>query len=169
MPRTELHTDDIKIEQKADIVGNGVDNSDLLDRTPDIVKADQLPNKDYMDELAFNEEPVTIRIEPSADKNAAMFHPIWVNGKGCEVWIAGAWREMTYLPVAQVLTVKRKYVEVLLRSKTDTVHTEVKEVEGENPKNTIRRFTSATVSFSIIEDKNPLGAAWVNEIRRRNM
>lgn len=168
MPRQELHTDDIKIDQKSDIIGNGRDNSDLVDREPEIVRAHQLPNKKYLDELAFNEEPVTIRIEPSSDKNAALWHPIWVNGKGCEVWRAGAWREMTYIPVGQVMTIKRKYVEVLLRSKTDTVHTHVREVEGENPTNTIRRFTSATVTFSIIEDKNPLGAAWVEEIRRRN-
>lgn len=168
MAREELHTDDIKIEQKDDIIGNGRDNSDLIGRDGDIVQAQQLPKKEYLDELAFNEEPVTIRIEPSSDKNAALWHPIWVNGKGCEVWRGDAWREMTYIPVGQVITIKRKYVEVLLRSKTDTVQTLVREVEGENPQNTIRRFTTATVTFSIIEDRNPLGAAWVNEIRRRN-
>lgn len=166
--RTELHTDDIKIEQKPDFVGNGSDNSDLIGRAPEIIAAQQLPKKEYLDELAFNEEPVTIRIEPSAEKNAALWHPIWVNGKGCEVWIGGQWREFTYLPVGEVVTVKRKYVEVLLRSKTDTVQTHVKEVEGENPQNVIKRFTSAVVSFSIIQDKNPLGAAWVEELRRRN-
>lgn len=168
MPRSELHTDDIKIEQKSDIISNGRDNSDLIGHDTEIVIAQQLPKKEYLDELAFNEEPVTIRIEPSADKNASLWHPIWVNGKGCEVWRAGAWREQTYLPVGQVQTVKRKYVEVLLRSKTDTVHTMVAETPGEDPRNTIRRFTSATATFSIIEDKNPLGAAWVEEIRRRN-
>lgn len=166
--RQELHTADIKIDQKDDIVSNGRDNSDLVDRDSEIVQAHQLPAKAYLDELKFNEEPVTIRIEPSPDKNAALWHPIWVNGKGCEVWRAGQWREMTYLPVGQVVVVKRKYVEVMLRGKTDTVQTLVAEAPGENPVNTVRRFTSAVMSFSIIEDKNPLGAAWVNEIRRRN-
>lgn len=167
MGRQELHTDDIKIEQKADIIGNGRDNSDLVDRG-EIIQAQQLPKQEYLDELAFNEEPVTIRIEPSAEKNAALWHPIWCNGKGCEVWHAGQWREMTYLPVGQVMIVKRKYVEILLRAKTDTVQTMVAETPGEDPRNTVRRFTSAVVSFSIISDKNPLGAAWVEEIRRRN-
>lgn len=166
--RTELHTDNIKIDQLDDLIGNGRDNSDLVDREPTIIQAHQLPKKEYLDELAFNEEPVTIRIEPSSDKNAALWHPIWVNGKGCEIWTGGKWREVIYIPVGQVLTTKRKYVEVLLRSKTDTVHTQVLETPGEDPRNAIRRFTSATVTFSIIEDKNSLGAAWVEEIRRRN-
>lgn len=167
--RQELHTADIKIEQKDDIISNGRDNSDLIGRESEIVQAHQLPSKDYLDELAFNEEPVTIRIEPSSDKNAALWHPIWINGKGCECWIAGAWREQTFLPVGQEMIVKRKYVEVLLRSKNDTVHTEVIETPGQDPVNRIRRFTSATVTFSIINDKNPLSSAWVTEIRRRNM
>ena len=167
MPRMELHTDSIKIQQNDDLVGDVA-----LKERENIVLVDRLPNQDYMDELAFNEEPVTIRLEPSTDKNAAVWFPIWNNGKGAELLVDGKWVEYGYLPVNKVITVKRKYVETLLGAKIDTITTEVvenKSDRSDNMENRVKRFTSALHSFSIIEDKNPLGTAWVNEIRRRNM
>jgi hypothetical protein len=167
MPRQELHTSQIKIDQFDDLIGDIA-----LKGRENIIVADKPLNNDYMDELAFNEEPVTIRLEPSTDKNAATSFPIWVNGKGAEVLINDKWVEFGYLPVATVLVVKRKYIEVLLRAKIDTVTTEVSDVQtdqADNKKNTVKRFTSAVHSFSILYDKNPLGPAWLAEIRRRNM
>ena len=82
MPRHEVHTDSVKIDQFDDLVGDSA-----LKGRENIVIADKPLNKDYLDELAFNEEPVTIRLEPSTDKNAATWFPIWVNGKGAEVFI----------------------------------------------------------------------------------
>lgn len=165
MPRTALHSDDIKIEQKDDLVGD----LDLKERDGEVVVAQQLPKKAYLDELAFNEEPVTIRLEPSADKNAATTFPAWVNGKGAEVLRDGKWIEIAYLPVGIPLTIKRKYLEVIVRAKIDTIHTEVREPESERPNNIVQRFTSAVHSFSVIEDRNPRGAAWLTELRRRNL
>lgn len=167
MPRSELHTDSIKIDQFDDLVGDTA----VRDRE-NIIIADRPLNNDYFNELAFNEEPVAIRLEPSTDKNAAQWFPIWVNGKGAEVLIDGKWIEFGHLPVATILVVKRKYIEVLLRAKIDTVTTEVSDIQtdqADNKKNTVKRFTSAVHSFSILHDKNPLGPAWLNEIRRRNM
>lgn len=164
MPRQELHSDQFKIEQNSDLVGD----VDFKDRESPIIQVDRVLDKEYMDELAFNEEPVTIRIEPSSEKNAAMWAPIWVNGKGAEVLLNGKWVEFGHLPVGKVLVVKRKYVEVLIRSKKDSVQTEVIETPGQDPDNRIQRFTSASHSFSIIHDPNPLSAAWVAELRRRN-
>lgn len=165
--RTEFHTDDVKIDQNADLVGD----VQMRDRE-NIVVADKLPNKDYLDELAFNEEPVTIRIEPSADKNAALWHPVWVNGKGAEILINDVWREYGFLPIGEVITIKRKYVEVLLRGKIDNVTTEVSEIKTDgsnNMENRVKRITTASVSFSVLKDANRMGAAWLTEIRRRNM
>lgn len=169
-----VHSDDYKIEQKADLTG------DLKDRDPEVVAVERLPNQDYLDELKFNEEPVTIRLEPTAEKNAPTAFPVWNQGKGCEVLIdrdgrfvtttsgSGRWFEKPYIPVGVVLTTKRKYVEIIVRAKIDTVHTEVKEKDSENPRNTIQRFTSAVHSFSIIEDRNPKGVEWLSALRRRN-
>lgn len=165
--RKELHTENlgVPIDQFADLVGDAA----LHDRGGNIVKAEGPLNKDYLDELAFNEEPVTIRLEPSTDKNAAMWFPIWINGKGAEVLLGNRWVEFGHLPVGVVLVVKRKYVESILRAKVDTVSTTVIERNGENPENRVKRFTSALHSFSILQDKNPLGVAWLEEVRRRNM
>lgn len=136
----------------------------------DIVLTDRAPNQDYLDKLAFMEEPVTIRLEPSSDKNAAGAFPVWCNGRAAEVFINGRWHEYSggYLPVGQVLTTKRKYLEVIIRAKIDTVHTKIQEMDSERPHNRIDRFTSPVHSFSIIEDRNPGGAQWVAELRRRN-
>jgi hypothetical protein len=162
MGRTALHSSDIKIEQKADISG------DTLERDGEIVVAEQLPDADWAESMKFNEEPVTIRLEPSSDKNAATSAPVWVNGVPAEVFQNGRWMPIGYLPVGRNLIVKRKVLEVLVRAKLDTVHTKVQEPDSERPNNVIERFTSALHSFSVIEDKNPKGAGWLTELRRRN-
>jgi hypothetical protein len=163
MPR-ELHSSTLTIDQMADLVGD-----DAIKDRENIIRVDRLPNQDYLDELQFNEEPVTIRLEPSTDKNASGWYPVWVNGKGAEVLMNGRWIEFGYLPVGKTLVVKRKYVEVIIRAKLDTVTTDVLNRESENPDNIVRRFTSAVHSFSILHDANPLGAAWATELRRRYM
>jgi hypothetical protein len=162
MARQELHSDQFKTEQRPPIPidPNSYDG--------DIVMVDNLGDKDYAAELAFMEEPVKIRLEPSAEKNASGAHPFWVNGKAAEVFQNGRWDEIGYLPVGVVLTVKRKVLEVIIRAKTDTVQTKVQEFNGELPNNLMTRFTSPQHSFSIIEDRNPRGPAWVAELRRRN-
>ena len=159
----ELHSSQLTIEQKADLVGDAA----IRDRESIIIAVDRI-DQEYADELAFNEEPVSIRLEPSQDRNAAQWYPVWVNGRGAEVLVNGRWAEFTYLPVGKVITVKRKYVEVIVRAKLDSVYTEVREPESERPDNAVKRFTSPVHSFSIIEDKNPLGVPWITELRRRN-
>lgn len=163
MARQELHSDTLKIEQKPPIL-------DPAQYDGDIVTGEKIGgNTDYLAELAFMEEPVTIRLEPSSDKNAATAFPIWVNGKPAEVFQNGRWDEIGYLPVSRALVVKRKVLEVIIRAKTDAIHTKVQEMDSERPNNVIQRFTSPVHSFSILEDGNQRGPAWVAEIRRRNL
>jgi hypothetical protein len=157
--RRETSIADTKIEQKADI-------ESIEDYKPDIIIA-QPAEGDFLDELAFNEEPVTIRLEPSGEKFASPWVACWVNGKGAEVFMNGKWVEWGYLPVAKQLTIKLKYVEVLLRAKRDSVQTNVIERDNEDPRNLVERSTSSVAMFSIIEDRNPRGAEWATELRRR--
>lgn len=164
--RKPLDTNDIVIEQKAPLIGDKA----IADRGGATIEAAPVGIKDdYLDQLAFNEEPVTIHIQPSAEKNAATAIPVWVNGKGCEVFLANSWIECPYLPVNTKITLKRKYLEVLVRAKVDVVSTEILDAQGERPENKINRFTSAVASFSVIEDKNPKGTGWLIELRRRNL
>jgi hypothetical protein len=162
MARQELHSDKLAIEQKAPIL-------DPSTYEGEVVLTERTHEQDYLDELAFMEEPVTIRLEPSSDKNAAGALPVWVNGRMAEIFEAGAWREIGYLPVGRVLVVKRKVLEVIIRAKTDTIHTKVREMDSERPNNVIERYTSPLTGFSILEDRNPKGSAWIGEMRRRNL
>jgi hypothetical protein len=79
----------------------------------------------YMQELAFNEQPVTVVITPSSDRNAPKHVFCAVQGVGAEVYDPKArrWIRFTYLPVSTQLTVKRKYLEVLAKSRQENFST----------------------------------------------
>lgn len=157
-PGRELHTDDIGHEKKSPIASR----DDLID---EIVVAPGQLHKDYLEALAFNEDPITIRIERSSEKFAPPVIECWVNGKGAEVLINGRWRELRFIPVGIPVTVKRKYVEVLAASKIDSIQTRViKEQESEY--NLVDRSTSSRAPFSVLEDKNPKGAEWLTNLVR---
>lgn len=160
----ELHSDRLpKVEQMPPI-------EDISAYEGDVVIADpKLPSKEYLAELAFMEEPVTIRLEPSHEKNAATAFPVWVNGKPAEVHQNGRWYEVGWLPTSQTLIVKRKVLEVIARAKIDTLETKIIGQDSERPNNVISRFTSPIHSFSVLEDSNPKGPAWLAEVRRRNV
>jgi hypothetical protein len=162
MPRQELHSDTMPIEQLPPI-------TDPSTYDGDVVLTERTHQQDYLDELAFMEEPVTIRLEPSTDRNAATSFPVWVNGKMAEVYQNGRWDEIGYLPVGRLLVVKRKVLEVIIRAKINTINTIIENVDSDQPYNTEGRSTTAVHSFSITEDRNPRGPAWVQELRRRNL
>lgn len=162
MPRRELHSSTLPApEQRPPVI-------DPSTYAGDVILTEKIGDTDYYDELAFMEEPVTIRLEPSSDKNAPTSFPVWVNGQKAQVFQHGRWDEIGYLPVGVPLIVKRKALEVIIRTKIDTVHTKVQDMDAERPLNTVNRFTSPVHSFSIIEDKSPRGVAWMAELRRRN-
>ena len=159
--RTELHTDDIAIDQMPAI--ESVD--DLLE---EIVVAPEVLEKEYAEALKMAEEPVTIRVERSSEKFAPKMIDCWVNGKGAEIVINGKWVETRVIPVGIPVTVKRKYIEVLARSKIDSVTTNVRDPDTEHPRNEVERYTSSKAPFSVLQDCNPKGAAWLNNLIRTN-
>jgi len=163
--KREIGTNDVKIDQKPPIIGDAnVHPTEVVQADPSII------SKDYMDELAFNEEPLTIMLVASSEPNAPASVPVWVNGKGAEILNprTNKWMEITYLPVGIELTVKRKYVGNLIQAKLDKVTTDFGKPGEENPVNRINRFTSSYHSFQIINDPNPKGRAWFMEMQRRN-
>lgn len=136
-----------------------------------IVQADLsvVGSKEYLERLAMGEEPVLIRIEPSTDQNAPHSYYCAVNGKGAEcMGPDGQWRSIDWVPVGVELTMKRKYVEVLVRAKRDRVTTEHDGPQVADPRNRIVRQTSAVANVVILEDQNPRGPAMFAELRRRN-
>lgn len=162
----EIHTSDIKIEQKGAIV------DEVLDRT-DLVRADEDVVRRIADDLAFNQQPVTIRITKAAEKNAPDSYFCAVNGHNPEYLKDGKWRTLPvpYVPVNTVITLKRMYVEVLARAKVDTITTEHDQIgqnQSEYIRNRIDRNTSSVAAMSIIKDADPRGQPWIEEILRRN-
>jgi hypothetical protein len=163
--RKEIHTSEIKVNQKDDI------SDDPSLRETEIIKAETMPNKAWADEMEFNEEPVTIRISRSTEKNAPTSYPFWVQGKGCEVLMNGKWVEMIYIPVNTVVTTKRKYLAVMASAKFDNVTTDVGNPGdgGDVVKNRVHRETSSAVTLSVIEDKNPRGHEWFTSLCRQQL
>lgn len=163
MSRRELNSDDLKTDQRA-MPASAAERDE-----GDVIEVDlSVANTDYQAELAFMEEPVTIRLQPSSDANAVTRFVVYVNGKGAEVFRNGRWYEIAWLPVGETIVIKRKYLEVIARTKIDTIRTPALEALGDHPDNRPTRFTSAVHSFSVLEDKSPRGAEWLSEIIRRN-
>lgn len=155
----ETVTTDFKVGQQSPIdITHGIDHEQIIDSldTPLI--------DEYAKALQFNEEVLTIMVMPSSEKHAPKVVQCWVNGRGAEVFMNGRWLEIGCFPVGIRVITKRKFVEVLLRCKTDAVSTMVIERNGEDPQNVVDRVTSHRVPLTIIEDKNPMGAEWVARI-----
>lgn len=116
----ESNTADYKVPQRDTIQMD----QGLQDREP-IAIVDKLPDVEYMEVLKMAEDPVTVVLSASSDPKAAKVVPCWVNGKGAEVYDSNKkkWIEFKYLPVGKVIVVKRKYLEVLARSRVDTFAT----------------------------------------------
>lgn len=157
----ELHTDDLQVGQLPTITLN---EDEAIDHEQIIIPVAGSLIKEQLSTLAFNEEPVTIRIERSSEKHAPKVVDAWVNGKGAEVLMNGSWVETFCLPVGLVVTTKRKYVEVMARSKTDNVTTKTGSTIEDSPLNIIDRNTSSRTPFSVIKDINPLGVQWLTNL-----
>jgi hypothetical protein len=156
----EIHTDDLRMAEAPD--------ADFDNRSETILPVDKPLENEYAAALAFMEEPLTIRIEPSDEENAPIVVDCWVNGKGAEVLdsLSGKWMEINCLPIGGPIITKRKYVEVLARSRSDRVAAQ--EVNnrpdpGKDGWKVERRAVRKTL-FSVIHDPNPKGAEWLTRL-----
>lgn len=162
--RREQHSTDHPIGQMEPL---SLDVTEEVDRKR-IVEADESALVDgYATAIGFAEEPVVIMVNPASERNAAQWVECWVNGKGAEVLIEGRWTECPYMPVGVELTVKRKYVEVLLRSKQttwQTNHVAADDAKSVHVDNKTIPTTMARNSVSILSDRNPMGREWLKRV-----
>lgn len=165
MATGEIHSGDHDHQDVPSIVMPGLGESisdDLRENTQEALGAHAA--NDYLTELQFMEQPVSIRIEPGQEENAPLTVECYVNGKGAEVFLNNRWQEMGFLPVGVVVVTKRKYVEVLARSRTmkcSTLdHSDLNNVD----KNEVRRRNVRLHSFSVVHDPSPRGVAWLTQI-----
>lgn len=162
-PTKEVHSDDLKIEQRPDVV-NGEDRAYSVD-------ALDVLDKDYLDTIAFFEEPVKILLHAASDENAATAFPVWVNGKPAEMFQRNKWDEIGYLPVNKPIVVKRKVLSVIIGAKISQIKTDHADSNSgqEYIENRVKTFTKPLNAFSVLEDKNPRGQIWLTEQMNRNM
>lgn len=158
-----IHSEDFPLAQKEDLdIG--------LDQT--IIHGEALANpandakSDFMKALSFNEEPITIIIEENSRSDfPETMVPVNVNGDGAEILMDGKWVRAGWLPIGREVITKRKYVEVLARSKSDSIKTVHDDATVERPRNTVSRRTSSNYPISVLRDDNPRGRDWLANIR----
>lgn len=109
-------------------------------------------NGDYQAQLAFMEEPVEITVHESTDINAE--NPVQLICNGINQFVVRG--------VPQ--TIKRKYVEILARAKQTNINTT--EMLDGNGDRAIRigKHTGLRYPFSVVQDTNPRGAAWLRNV-----
>lgn len=155
-PGRELHTDDMEVGQRPAV------NLDLPREAESILPVEGALSSDYLEELAFNEEPVTINIQKSSEKFAPNVVDCWCGGRGAEQFINGKWAVCGWLPVNKPVTTRRKYVEVLARSKQDSIQTRtIKHEESED--NFADRYTNTKYPFSVLRDSEK-GHQWLSKV-----
>lgn len=152
--REGLSTDEVPIEQKDDYYF--ALNDPFVHPGHEILKSPEQTAKEYEEDLAFANDVIEIYIAPSTEKFGAKTAPCWVNGKGIEIYDrqVGRWFEVGEIPRGMNVITRRKYVEVLLGSKTDAKDTQVIEHPGADPENVLRTHTYMNYPIQIIRDDN---------------
>jgi hypothetical protein len=164
----EQHTADMPINQPSSIDLSFDKPVEHGENIPNIAHDNNLFDA-HAAELAFMEEPVTIQINENSSADFPETHvPSYVQGKGAEVLQNGRWMEIGWLPIGPVLTTKRKYVEVLARSKSILVNTRHDDANVERPRNWVDRRVKACYPMSIINDDNPRGHEWIARVMMSN-
>jgi hypothetical protein len=159
-PAKELNTGDLPMA--------AAPVADINKRSETIVPVDAPLENSELEALKFNEDALTIIINPSNEDNAPIVVDCWVNGKGAEVLdtVTGKFIELNCLPIGQPIITKRKYVEVIARSRTDKVSanrtTETPEPGKDGFK--ITRQSSARNAFSVLHDPSPKGREWLTRL-----
>lgn len=149
---TEIHSEDHKPRALPPVV----EPEDRIGETIETAR-DGLTSADYFDELAFMNEDVVVILNRGREKHAPEFEQFGVNGR--LIWIK------TGVPTR----IKRSYLEVMARSQPIDIRTQSGEDQGDALTfNRVERTQSAGFSFSVIEDKNPKGHAWLAKVIRES-
>lgn len=124
-------------------IGDGPLNIEVVDKVLTCDKAEQ---------EAFMNEMVTIMVHDSTDENAEPLIPVGINGR------------MQYFARGVPQRVRRCYVERLARAKKTSYSQNLDERLGEALYNTMRPHHALKYPFSVVEDPNPKGAAWLRNL-----
>lgn len=173
MARKEQDARDFPIEQPDDVVlpsdgpiaetrrkaAKALHDVEAEDGVIQVSSADGYERKAEL--LRFYEEELDVMIMDSPDPNPEPFVFLAVNGRGAMPM------GVPWCPRNEVITIKRKYVELLARAKPINVRT-VDGVDRNGDKTKIvRRSAGVRYPFSVLRDPNPRGAAWLRDTMRQ--
>jgi hypothetical protein len=123
------------------------------DDQPDIQLVSQTDLASAASDEKFMHEEVTVVIMPTTDPNAAPYATLSVNG------------EMKIVSRNVPTRIKRKHLEVLARMKETRWLQSVPEgYMGQIDMGSLRGHTGFAYPFTVTEDKNPKGGAWLANI-----
>lgn len=147
--KRETHSDDFTPAQRPDIDLSLDSDLEIIRQNEDIIVDTNGFDKKHFDELAFNEQELTIQLAPTREKNPPLFVNVAVNG--INEWI----------PYKRPHKIKRKFVAVLATCKTDEINTFDKETSDGNIVPEMSRNTVAKHPFTVLEDPDPRGNEWL--------
>ena len=116
----------------------------------------ELVSEDHFEDLAelerFMNEPVTLMIDKTTERNAEQIIQLMCNGIS------------QFIVRGKETVVKRKYLDILARAKVDQIETE----EYVNPKNEkairINHEPAHKYPFRVVRDDNPRGYGWLKGV-----
>ena len=124
------------------------DAKDALETSVIARVSDHYVDPEKMAMLAFMNEPVTVRIGTTTDKNAAQVFEINVNGN------------LEFFRRGETKTIKRFIADRMLRLK-ETVYSQQEVINKEGIKDFLHiPHTALKYDFSIVRDDNPAGKSW---------
>jgi hypothetical protein len=124
----------------------------LQRETPDIERSAVL-NQQWIDDMKFMEEPVTVTVHESLDEFAE--NPVRVGNNGInQAFVRG-----------EPIEVKRKFVYALAKARPISYQQDmhVNQASGEVVQRMLPR-RALKYPFSVIHDANPNGAAWLKKV-----
>ena len=118
----------------------------------DIEIVDRVLTSDKAETELFMAEKILVIVQDSADETDHEIVESWVNGR-VQRFLRG-----------QAQLVKRCYVEALARAKRTTYRQTLDERYGEQSFNQMRPHHSLAYPFTVLEDRNPKGKAWLQSV-----
>lgn len=133
------------------VVTMSVTGEAVLDK-PDIQIVDGPSGMKKAETLAFMDEVVEVEVATTTDKFEPQFVQLWNDGR------------IQVIPRGIPTPVKRKYIEVLARMKTDSFRNE--EYRDSDGNNSVRwpKTVGLRYPFAVIRDDNPKGLPWLRKI-----
>lgn len=153
IPKFGLDTSNLEIGQSNDrVLRSSGAAKDALDN-PLMLDVDTRPvDQEKLAMMNFMNEPVTIRIGTTTDKNAPQVFDVQINLK-TELFRRG-----------ETKTVKRQFV-AKLASLKQTVYTQREVVNNEGVKDYLNvPHTALLYDFQVVRDDNPRGADWLAHV-----